>query len=139
MTDEESHLDVMRMWQRRAPVNQDLEYLVVILVGGELEGGDVGGVGGGHRVQRLPGVRPVPPPDPLLMLQQQLHPLHVLLVNGEQQRVPGLDPSLQQNLYQLWVLVDDGDRQSRPAQRVSAVDVEPITITLTLLADNNSF
>ena len=35
------------------------------------------------------------------MLQQQLHPLHVLLVNGKKQRVPGLDAGLQQDLDQL--------------------------------------
>ena len=125
------------MWQSCAPVYQDLEYLVIVLVGGKFEGRDVRGVGGGHRVQRLPGVRTVPTPDPLLVLQQQLHPLHVLLINGKQQRVPGLYPGLQQDLYQLRVLVDDGDGQRRPAKWVSAVDVEPITITL--LADNNSF
>ena len=117
-----------------APVYQDLQYLVVVLVGGELEGGDVRGVGGGHGVQRLPGVRPVPPPHPLLVLQQQLHPLDVLLVDGEQQRVPGLDAGLQQDLDQLRVLVDDGDGECGPAERVSAVNVKPIT--LTLLANN---
>ena len=53
----ETHFDIMWMWQLRASVYQDLEYLVVVLVGGELEGGDVGGVGGPHRVQGLPGVR----------------------------------------------------------------------------------
>ena len=49
----ETHFDIMWMWQLRAPVYQDLEYLVVVLVGGELEGGDVRGIGGGHGVQRL--------------------------------------------------------------------------------------
>ena len=36
---------------------EDLEYLVVVLVRGEGEGSDVRGVGGRHRVHRLPGVR----------------------------------------------------------------------------------
>ena len=80
----------MGMWQRRAPVYQDLDDLVVVLVGGELDRGDVGGVGGGHRVERLPGVRAVTRPHPLLVLQQQLHPLHILLVNSEKEGVPSL-------------------------------------------------
>ena len=33
-------------------------------------------------------------PYPALVLQQELHPLHVLLVNGQQERVAGLQEQM---------------------------------------------
>ena len=50
---------------------------------------------GADRVDGLPGVGSVWLPDPLLVLQQQLHALHVLLVYGQQQRVSRLYAALQ--------------------------------------------
>ena len=47
---------LMRPGQLRAPVQQDLEYLVVVLVGGEDERGDVGGEGGRVGGERLPAL-----------------------------------------------------------------------------------
>ena len=58
------------------------------------------------------------------MIQQELHGLHVLLVDSVQQGVPNLHPVAQQQFDHLDVLVLDGDQQRRAAQRVHAVDVD---------------
>ena len=109
-----------------APVEEDLEDLVVVLVGGEDEGGDVGRVGGRHRIDGLPRVRGAGVPDPLLVLQEQLDALDVLLVDGEEERVEGGDVVLEEELHQLGVLVDDGYGEGRPAEGVDAVDVKDV-------------
>ena len=68
-------LDVVRRRHARPTVDQELEDLVVVLVGGQGERGDIRGVGGGDWVYCLPGVRVARLPDPLLVSQQQLNSL----------------------------------------------------------------
>ena len=79
--------EVVRLRYFGAPVEEDLEDFVVVLVGGEDERRDVRRVGGAHRVDRLPRVRRARQMVLLLVVQQDLHSLDVLLGDGEQQRV----------------------------------------------------
>ena len=79
--------EVVRLRYFGAPVEEDLEDFVVVLVGGEDERRDVGRVGGADGVDGLPGVRRPRHVVLLLVQQQDLHPLHVLLGDGQQQRV----------------------------------------------------
>ena len=93
----------------------------------------------------------------LLMVQQHLHRLHKLLIDGVQQRVLGLHLVLEQHLHHLQVLVVDGHEQrgpgqpirdqycdiltnhSSPAQRVHAVDVDGAIVPAVLQhPDNNT-
>ena len=73
-----------------APVQQDLDDLVVVGVGREHEGRHVGGEHGLLLAQRLPGPGLALQVDALLVVQQHLDRLDVLLVNGVKERVLGL-------------------------------------------------
>ena len=59
-----------------------------------------------------------------LLVEQQLHRLHELLVDGVQQCVLHLDAGVNQQLNHLQVLIVDGHQQATPAQGVAAVDVQ---------------
>ena len=62
--------------------------------------------------------------DALLVVEQDLNGLHVLLVDGVQQGVLGLDLVLQQQLHHVQVLVVDAHEEGRPAQWVHAAEVD---------------
>ena len=70
-----------------APVEEDLEYFVIVFVCGEDERRDVRRVRGAHRVDGLPRVRRPRHVVLLLVVQENLHSLDVLLGDGQQQRV----------------------------------------------------
>ena len=70
-----------------APVEENLEYFVIVFVRGEDERRHVRRVGGAHRVDGLPRVRRPRRVVLLLVVQQDLDPLDVLLGDGQQQRV----------------------------------------------------
>ena len=113
-----------------APVKEDLDDLVVVSVGREDQRGDVGGEGGGVAVQGLPAPQLALLVDCLLVVEQHLHRLDVLLVNGVQEGVLGLDLVLEQQLDHLEVLVVDAHEERRPAQGVDAVDIDAISRAL---------
>ena len=73
-----------------APVQQDLDDLVVVGVGREHQGGHVGGEHGLLLAQSLPGPGFALQVDALLVVQKHLDRLDVLLVNGVKERVLGL-------------------------------------------------
>ena len=64
--------------------------------------------------------------DALLMVKQHLYGLDILLVDGVQERVLGLDLVLEQQLDHLKVLVVDAHEERSPAQRVDAIDIDAI-------------
>ena len=86
---------VVRAGQAGAPVQEDLDDLVVVGVGREDEGRHVSGEHGLLLAQRLPGPGLALQVDALLMVQQHLDRLHVLLVDGVKESVLGL--GLQKN------------------------------------------
>ena len=81
---------VVRAGQTGAPVQQDLDDLVVVGVGGEDEGRHVGGEHGLLLTQRLPGPGLALQVDALLVVQQHLDRLDILLVYGVEESVLGL-------------------------------------------------
>ena len=81
---------VVRAGQTGAPVQQDLDDLVVVGVGGEDEGRHVGGEDGLLLAQRLPGPGLALQVDALLVVKQHLDRLDILLVYGVEESVLGL-------------------------------------------------
>ena len=68
----------------------------------------------------------------LFVVKEDLDRLDKLLVDGVQESVLGLDLVLQQHLHHLEVLVVDGHEERRPAQRVHAVDIDSSILTTVL-------
>lgn len=60
------------------------------------------------------------------MRQQQLHGSHHLLPDGVEQGVARVDAVVQQELHDLQVLVLDGDEERAAPQRVQAVHVDVV-------------
>ena len=68
--------------------------------------------------------------DALLVVKEHLHGLHVLLVDGVQQGVLGLDLVLQQQLHHVQVLVVDAHEEGGPAQGIDAAEIDDISLCL---------
>ena len=79
--------EVVRLRYFGAPVEEDLEYFVIVFVCGEDERRHVRRVRGAHRVNGLPRVRRPRHVVLLLVVQENLHSLDVLLGDGQQQSV----------------------------------------------------
>ena len=60
----------------------------------------------------------------LFVVEEDLDRLDKLLVDGVKEGVLGLDLVLQQHLHHLEVLVVDGHEERRPAQGVHTVDID---------------
>ena len=77
--------------------------------------------------------------DGLFMVQEDLHSLNKLFVDGVEEGVLGLDLVLQQHLHHLKVLVVDGHKERRPAQRVDTIDVDGSILPTVLEHAENIF
>ena len=113
-----------------APVQEDLDDLVVVSVGREDQRGDVGGEGGRVSVQGLPAPQLSLLVDGLLVIKQHLHRLDVLLVDGVKEGVLCLDLVLEQQLDHLEILIVDAHEERCPAQGVDAIDIDAISRAL---------
>ena len=74
-----------------SPVEENFNDLVIVGVGSEDERGDIGSEGGRVAVHSLPAPEVALLVDALLMVQQNLHRLHVLFMDGVQESILGLD------------------------------------------------
>ena len=78
--------------------------------------------------------------DAFFMVKKNLNSLNKLLVDGMEQSILGLDLVLQQQLHHLQVLVVDGHEERRPAKRINTIDVNcPILPAITKHPKNNFF
>ena len=77
--------------------------------------------------------------DGLFVVQEDLHSLNKLFVDGVKEGVLGLDLVLQQHLHHLKVLVVDGHKERRPAQRVDTIDVDGSILPTVLEHAENIF
>lgn len=71
----------------------------------------------------------------VLVVQQHLDGLDKLLGDGVQQGVLRVHPVIDEQLHHLQVLVIDGHQQGGPAERIDAVDVD-VTLRFGLLQDS---
>lgn len=62
--------------------------------------------------------------DLILMLEQDLHRLHILLGNCMEEGVPGLHPVLQQQLHHFQILIINCHEEGGPAQWIRAIYVD---------------
>ena len=62
--------------------------------------------------------------DCFLVVQQNLNSLNKFLVNGVEKGILGLHFVLQQHLHHLQVLVVDGHEEGSPTERVNTVNVD---------------
>ena len=68
----------------------------------------------------------------LFVVEEDLDRLDKLLVDGVKEGVLGLDLVLQQHLHHLEVLVVDGHEERRPAQGVHTVDINGSILSTVL-------